>query len=329
MNGGCSDRMGFFWHALAVITLEICMTGCATATRQLVPRSAASGVHQDRARIVLKRNTWGLAAVIRDGNTEIGTLGSESGMEWERPAGHMFLTAAGTGMTSDMRGYFMGDVKGGEKYEFSLPVRRGLYRSDYDFRQDSGPAITPIQIPVCVLPVVDATGGKGLDLVRYSKAHKLPAVQTGGYFPANYALREFKLRQYTKPFYGGANADMASIHESAKRGQVTLPILPKDGSPAYYVLIAVNQFEQWFRVVWLVESKVEVFVIQASTGKVVSRLTGEASGRAGMIEVIDRGLIVAQEHPDYNTSASYDAWQATICRAVTDALKKMPILDAQ
>ena len=35
------------------------------------------------------------------------------------------------------------------------------------------------------------------------------------------------------------------------------------------------------------------------------------------------------DYPDYVGGLGNDAWQATICCAVMDALKKMPILNAQ
>lgn len=195
--------------------------------------------------------------------------------------------------------------------------------------QKSGPEVNTVQIPVCILPVVDATGGKGIDLLRYSKAHKLPAAKSGGYFPANYAFRDFKLWQYTKPFYNGGDCDVSVVYQSAQKGEVALSALPKDGSPEYYVLIAVRQFEQFFRVLWRIEGKVDVFVVQASTGKVVCQLKGEASEVAGIAAVIDRGLIVPQDYPDFLPGGETEYWQRTICCAVTDALKKMPILQQQ
>ena len=306
--------------------LAFLITGCVS-TKQIIPVPTAPTIPEQQVRITLNGNSNARPPMtVKDGATEVGAIGCSGSLVWDRPAGRTYLTVstaddASIGPKSALLYVFMADLKGGRQYTFDFAKNKGLV----SFQPAPGTAseVTPIGIPVCILPVVDATSGKGINLSRYAKAYKLPDVKSGSYFPANWASEEMTAWNYTKPSYGGENADASAIYESAKRGTVAAQLLPNNKQPAYYMLIAVKQFEDFFRIIWLAESTVECYVIRAADGKVVYQGTGHGKGRGRTLDIDKKTIIFT--YPE-NSDMDGDAWQQAVCEATVNALKNMPIL---
>jgi hypothetical protein len=313
-----------------LLLLIIALAGCSS-TKQLVPIPSTQAVPQQQVRISIKGNRYIYPPfTIKDGSNEIGEIGRDGALIWERPAGRCCIKASFAqdggvfglpGQRAGLLCTFMADLAGGRQYTFDLVRNQGIF--SFQPTPDSAAGVMQIHLPVCILPVIDVTGGKGINLNKYADAYKLPKVRTGSYFPANWASEEMIAWNYTKPFYGGENADTTAIYESAKRGVVATPMLSSGKQPAYYMLIAVKQFEDFFRVVWLAESTVECYVIRSADGKVVYQGTGHGTGRGRTLDVDKKALISA--HPAYSNMDG-DAWQQAIYSATINALKDMPVL---
>lgn len=311
--------------------LIILLTGCAS-TRQLVPMPSTQTVSPQQARISVNGNrNISPAFMIKDGATEIGSIGRNGALTWDRPAGLCQIEASipqdggAFGQPGQMAGRLCvlnARLTGGRQYTFDLVRNKGIF--SFQPTPDTASGITQINLPICILPVIDATGGRGIGLEKYAGAYNLPKAKSGSYFPANWALRELTTWGYTKPFYGGEQADVQAIYTAAKLGSVPKTLLPADSNPAYYLLVAVQRFDDAFRVIWLANSTVECYLIRSADGKIVYHATGEGSGRGRTFDADKKMFIQAYKFPELSDG---DAWQQAIWEATYKAVKDIPVLE--
>lgn len=301
--------------------LALLITGCAS-TKQIVPVPTVQSIPAQQVRITINahRNAYP-PLTIKDGEMEIGAIGRSGNLTWDRPAGQCSIKAytidsSVNGQKAGLESVFAADMVGGQHYTFDLIRDQGIF--SIQPATAAATRIKAVNLAVCVLPVVDDTSGKGIDIHRYAQLYKLPEAKNGCYFPANVAFGLFNKWQYTKPFYGGGESDTSSIYNAAKHGSVPVQSLPAKDRPAYHVLVVVKQFEDFFRVMWLVDSTVECYVIRAADGKVVYHGIGKGSGRAGMLDVDQKFFV--------GLGGAGNAWQSAIRDATANALKDMPIL---
>lgn len=298
-------------------------SGC-TATKQLVPRPSSPTVAPDQVRITINDNRYAYPPLpVKDQRAEIGAVGRNGSLVWDRPAGRCCLelhTAASSmnGQEAGLQSVFLADLQGGKNYTLDLVRNNGNFR--FQPSAASADAVRTIQIPVCILPALDDTGGKCIDLQRYVQAFKLPQSTCGAYFPANIAFNLFNMWAYTKPAYGGENSDLPAIYAAAKTGAVPADLMPAQTSPTYYVLVVVRQFEDSFRIMWLIDSVVDCYVIRAADGKVVYRGTGNGSCRAGALDIDQKFMVQA------GFAGGGNSWVWPISQAVKNAFENMPPL---
>jgi len=307
--------------------LGLILSGCSTTT-QMTPKPATDTPSPRQVRISINGNRNIYPPLkIKDGASEIGQLGRTGSLTWDRPEGRCNLEArytdsTMTGQKEGRAGVFSGNLAGGREYSFEIGRKDGVFYFQPSAESKTG--IVPIEVPVCILPVVNATGGKGISLDKYAEAYNLPKAKSGSYFPANWAFRDLSQWGYTKPFYGGEQTDAPAIYAAAKQGAVPKQLLPAEGNPSYCLLVAVHRFDDVFRIMWLADSTVECCLIRTADGKVVYRTTKEGSGRGGALNVDSRILIRAYKVPEL---AEGDAWQQAIWEATHNAVEEMPILE--